>query len=393
MIVPILNRVVRRRVRAGGHHGAETSARSLRTIRVKPLIDSQGNDGQRPSRANATRTAHRLRRPRPIAVLFLMFGMGCSTNQVFAQLANPAPSGTRPVEIRRMVTQGLAKTVNENLFKCDVPLGNYRNSAIGTITADDGTVITVPAQTAYQTGPKLTDMFNQCNGITPAKFSDVKLENVRVVEIDPDGEVITGYIVADNYFELYVNGKLVGVDRVPFTPFNSAIVRFKARKPYTYALKAVDWEERLGLGMETNRGNHWHAGDGGLIARFSDGTVTDHSWRAQSFYIAPLAKPGDVVERGDIHDTSTLGRVYPAAKLPACQERCFAVHYPVPENWMAPDFDDARWPRAFEFTNQDVGVDHIPAYTRFPEAFAGARWIWSYNLVFDNLVLVRKTVR
>jgi hypothetical protein len=24
----------------------------------------------------------------------------------------------------------------------------------------------------------------------------------------------------------------------------------------------VDWEERLGLGMETNRGNDWHAGDG-----------------------------------------------------------------------------------------------------------------------------------
>jgi hypothetical protein len=43
----------------------------------------------------------------------------------------------------------------------------------------------------------------------------------------------------------------------------------------TYALKAVDWEERLGLGMETSRGNDWHAGDGGLLARFSDGTVTD----------------------------------------------------------------------------------------------------------------------
>jgi len=63
------------------------------------------------------------------------------------------------------------------------------------------------------------------------------------------------------------------------------------------------------------------------------------------------------------------------------------------QGWMAPDFDDARWPRAFEFTDQDVGVEHIPAYTRYPEAFAGARWIWSYNLVFDNLVLARKTVR
>ena len=44
-----------------------------------------------------------------------------------------------------MVTQGLAKTVNENLFKCEVPLRNYRINAVGTITADVGTVLTVPA--------------------------------------------------------------------------------------------------------------------------------------------------------------------------------------------------------------------------------------------------------
>jgi hypothetical protein len=25
--------------------------------------------------------------------------------------------------------------------------------------------------------------------------------------------------------------------------------------------------------------------------------------------------------------------------------------------------------------------------------FEGARWIWSLNLVFDNLVIMRKTVR
>ena len=69
------------------------------------------------------------------------------------------------------------------------------------------------------------------------------------------------------------------------------------------------------------------------------------------------------------------------------------MHYPIPDNWAAPNFDDSRWPKAFEFTNEDVGVDHVPAYTRYPEAFAGARWIWSNNLVFDNLVLARKTVR
>jgi len=292
-----------------------------------------------------------------------------------------------------MVTQGVATAVTENLFQCSIPLGNFRRSPVGTINADNGTVLTVPAQTAYGNGPKLTDLFSQCGGITPKNLTEVKVDDVPVFEIDRDGEIITGYIVADNYFELYVNGRLVGVDAVPYTPFNSAIVRFKVKRPYTYALKAVDWEERLGLGMETNQGNHWHAGDGGLIARFSDGTITDKTWKVQSFYIAPLDKPGDVVEKGPIHDTPGIGRVYPAAKNPDCQDRCFAVHYPVPANWAAADFDDSRWPKAFEFTDHDVGVDHIPAFTRFPEAFVGARWIWSNNLVLDNLILARKTVR
>ena len=54
-----------------------------------------------------------------------------------------------------------------------------------------------------------------------------------IVEIDKDGEVVTGFIIADNYFQLYVNGKLVGVDAVPYTPFNSSIVRFRVKRPYT----------------------------------------------------------------------------------------------------------------------------------------------------------------
>lgn len=293
----------------------------------------------------------------------------------------------------RLVTQGLAQTVIDNLFECETRPANYRPSPVGEIIADNGVAVIVPAPTAFQTGPKLSDVFNECTQRTPARLSEVNPDDVPIVEIDPDGEVITGYVVADNYFELYVNGKLVGVDPVPYTPFNSAIVRFRARRPYTYALKLVDWEDKLGLGMEINRGNPWHAGDGGAIARFSDGTVTNSSWAAQSFYIAPLARPDDVVEKANVHETPSLGRVYPGAKVPDCHERCFAVHYALPDDWAVPGFDDSVWPPAYEFSDEDVGVEHLPAYTRYPEAFTGARWIWSYNLVFDNLVLARKTVR
>jgi hypothetical protein len=297
--------------------------------------------------------------------------------------------------VQRFVTQGRAKTVVDDLYKCPVKVGNHRVSAVGEITATDGTVITVPAETAFQKGATLkgADLYNECTQITPQKSSEVSAIDVPVVEIDPDGEVITGYIVADNYFELYVNGKLVAVDAIPYTPFNSVIVKFKAKRPITYAFKLVDWDEHLGLGMELFGGNPWHPGDGGLIARFSDGTVTDSSWKAQSFYIAPLNTPNEVVERGNVHDTTALGRVHPVAKKPNCQVQCYAVHYSVPANWAAPSFDDSKWPRAYEYTDVDIGVTNLPAYTRYPELFEGARWIWTVNLVFDNLVIARKTVR
>jgi hypothetical protein len=323
------------------------------------------------------------------------FIAGC---QSMGQTAAPAldPDDT---SYKRMVTQGVAKTIVENLYRCPVKVGNHRISAVGQITATDGTVITVPAETAAQKGlgPKSTDLYNECTQITPKTSAEVSTANVPVIEVDPDGEVITGFIVADNYYEMYVNGKLVSVDNTPYTPFNSSIVKFKVKRPYTLAFLLVDWDEHLGVGQELfplgPSGNPFYPGDGGLIAKFSDGTVTDSNWKAQSFYIAPLNDPKEVVEKGNQHDTTPLGRVHPVAKKPDCKDKCYAVHYPIPANWQSPRFNDTNWPRAYEYTDTDIGVTNLPAYTRYPEIFAGARWIWSLNLVFDNVVIARKTVR
>jgi hypothetical protein len=41
--------------------------------------------------------------------------------------------------------------------------------------------------------------------------------------------------------------------------------------------------------------NNWHSGDGGFVAKFSDGMVTNFMWKAQSFYIAPLQQLDDVI--------------------------------------------------------------------------------------------------
>jgi len=307
-------------------------------------------------------------------------------------LSDGAASAQAPSE--RSVSQGRAKTVTENLYRCPVQVPNTRRSAVGTITSTDGKTWTVPAETMFGKGPVGADLYNPCSQVTPKNVHEVGNPRVTVVEIDPDGEVITGYIVADNYFELYVNGKLVAIDSLPYTPFNSAIVKFRAKRPITYAFKLVDWEENLGLGSEKFQGAEWHPGDGGLIARFSDGTVTDSSWKAQAFYIAPLMSPDHVIEKGNVRMTEPkLGRVYPYAVKPTCQDTCYALHFPLPADWAAPAFDASKWPRAYEYTDEEIGVTNLPAYTNFPELFEGARWIWSYNLVFDNVVIARKTVR
>ena len=351
-------------------------------------------------RTTSSNTTAIVSRSRPVfASLACALLTACSTSQM---LVLDEPDRNPP---KRMVTQGLAsKVVIDNLTKCahTTPTMNVRASAVGQITASDGTVITVPAATALQKSlpPASHDLYNECNQRTPKGSADVSSANVPVVEIDADGEVITGFVVADNYYEMYINGKLVSVDNTPYTPFNSSIVKFKVKRPYTIAILGVDWEERLGLGMEefpmprNPKTRDWYLGDGGIIAKFSDGTVTDATWKAQSFYIGPLRSPDEVVERGHVHDTSRLGgRTHPYARDPKCQEKCYAVHYPIPSNWMSPRFNDQYWPRAWEYTDEEIGVTNLPAYTRYPELFEGARWIWSLNLVLDNVVIARKTVR
>jgi hypothetical protein len=214
----------------------------------------------------------------------------------------------------------------------------------------------------------------------------VHLDALPIVVIDGSGEVITAYMLGDNYWELYINGVLVGVDPVPYTPFNSCVARFKVSRPYTVAVKLVDWEENLGLGTENNNGNLFHPGDGGFIAQFSDGTVTNSSWKAQTFYIAPLENSALVNVLAD-GTRSTAS----ASTKPTCADSCYGVHYPMPASWMTPAFDDSSWPQASEYSAQTVGVN-FPAYTNMASAWTNARFIWSSNLILDNLVCLRTTV-
>ncbi|WP_413699430.1 hypothetical protein ACLKMH_18485 [Psychromonas sp. KJ10-10] len=286
------------------------------------------------------------------------------------------------------VSQGATKALTDNLFDCES--GYSRIARVGEVTSSDGLVWQMPASNQYTTAPKAFDLYEQCTGVTPSSLKSVYSDNVPVVTIDEEGEEVTGYIFADNYFELYINGKLIAVDSVPFTPFNSSIVKFKVSKPYTIAVKVIDWEENLGLGSESNRGSKYHPGDGGFIASFSDGTVTSGDWLAQTFYTSP------------IFDFSCLSEKEGARLSENCStegskqgDQAYALHWKTPDDWMAESFDASGWPKATLYTERVIGVNNKNAYMNFKEKFsgAGASFIWSTNVVLDNEVLLRYTVK
>jgi hypothetical protein len=287
----------------------------------------------------------------------------------------PADPGTiRPGAPAAVCTSGLVK---------DGPGGNNFNAGtIATVKADDGRSWTVPAPVNV-TGAGAADVFNNCTNVGDVPDPLAKLQTVVV---DPDGVEITAYVFGDNYFELYVNGRFVARDPVGMTPFNSNVVRFRARSPMTYALMGVDWETHHGIGMEYPQFN---IGDAGMIAYFSDGNGTHADWRVESFYIAPLDDPSCVrVAAG--HDSTGCHQ----AEVPACAKdpkTCKALHFPIPSNWTAPGFDDSRWQRAT--TWPPAAVTGQRAYTGYAKLFGDAEFIWTGNLKLDNLVLARYTAK
>jgi hypothetical protein len=266
--------------------------------------------------------------------------------------------------------------------KCNAPGTQFVEARVGMVVDDDGGTWAAPA--AVNPGDTGTDLFNDCTG---GGVNASYAAQLQTVVIDPDGVEITALIHGDNYFELYVNGTFVCRDPIAFTPFNSTACRFRAKYPITYALRAVDWEEHLGIGMEYGR---YNVGDGGIVAHFSDGTLTDESWKAETFYLAPLDNLTCLkISPLGARDSSACS-IKPACATRARAATCQAVHFAEPADWAAPEFSDAGWPAAKVYTRDQFGPKE--AYTRFEREFGDGKFVWSGNIRIDNLVLLRKTV-
>ena len=163
-------------------------------------------------------------------------------------------------------------------------------------------------------------------------------------------------VYADNWFVLYINGRLTAVDSIPFTPHNVISVDILPEYPMTIAVMAKDSADPK-TGLEYRD----HIGDGGFIIKFGDGTVSNATWKARNFFKGPLNS-----------DT----------KNPKVE------HTPIPSNWFAANFDDSSWGHATEYTEERVN----PKQPYYEADFKGAKFIWTSDLDLDNTIIFRTRV-
>jgi hypothetical protein len=188
----------------------------------------------------------------------------------------------------------------------------------------------------------------------------------------------TAEVWADNWFSLYANGTYVGEDSVPITTersFNAETITFTGSYPLTIAMVTKDFKEN-DTGLEYIGTNRQQMGDAGFIAQITDtatGKVvaaTNTTWRGLVIHQAPTNKE--------------------CAKSPTPATVCKSIIGIEPAGWAAAGFDDAAWPTATAYTEAEVGTkDGYNTISWNPSAAL----IWSSDLVSDNTVLWRTTIR
>ena len=187
----------------------------------------------------------------------------------------------------------------------------------------------------------------------------------------------TAEVWADNWFSLYINGKLVGQDSVAITTeksFNSDRITFTASYPFTIAMVTKDFKQN-DTGLEYIGTDRQQMGDGGFVAQFTDtsnGKVvayTNSSWRGLVVHQAPLNVS---CEKSKTPDTE-------------CTSRISAE----PAGWSESSFNDASWPTASTYSKEQVGVKD--GYNNILWS-SNAQIIWTSDLEIDNTILWRYAV-
>ena len=187
----------------------------------------------------------------------------------------------------------------------------------------------------------------------------------------------TAEVWADNWFSLYINGKLVGQDSVAITTeksFNSDRITFTASYPFTIAMVTKDFKQN-DTGLEYIGTDRQQMGDGGFVAQFTDNSTgkvvafTNSSWRGLVVHQAPLNVSCEKSKTPDIECTSRISAE--------------------PAGWSQTSFNDASWSSASTYSKEQVGVKD--GYNDISWS-SNAQIIWTSDLEIDNTILWRYVV-
>jgi len=203
------------------------------------------------------------------------------------------------------------------------------------------------------------------------------------------GGDLSGYVYADNYFELFYNGQLIANDPVSFIPHNA--VFFNISEPEepscrTFAVLAKDFADET-TGLEYN---NTCVGDGGLRLVLSDGTVSGKGWKKFTFFFGPTnletCLPGVDINDGERNCNSENGM--------NLDNPCTCESFPIPEGWYLPVFDDSAWEAVTLYTDEEVGWGRAPG----PDSgllnprdvdWQDSVFMWASDLDLHNRVLFR----
>ena len=187
----------------------------------------------------------------------------------------------------------------------------------------------------------------------------------------------TAEVWADNWFALYINGKLVGQDSVPITTersFNSEQITFKATYPLIIGLLGKDFKEN-DSGLEYIGSNRQQIGDGGVVLQIKESTsgkiiaTTSKKWKVLAIQQAPLNSEC-VTSTDPLRD-------------------CKSVEKLIPSTWFKSSYSDSKWPFAREYLASEVGVKDDYLDIKWDQK---AKLIWGEDLKIDNTLLFRYKV-
>jgi hypothetical protein len=233
--------------------------------------------------------------------------------------------------------------------------------------------------------------------------------------ISAGAETVTGTIYANNNASFYVNGKLVAVDPIPLAPHNAFNVSFEvpAGTDVTLAVEAHDFADDV-TGLELN---DRCLGAGGLRALFSNGVVTNSSWKCKTWHYGPVNWKACFAAADRAPELKVLpGCFFNVSEDDGLKTGCFSRITPVPEGWMTADFDDSGWEYATEWDDDYVrpfvwpvfpqGCAEDPNTTISPELdengnnltcpsnidWGDSKFIWRPDIDLDNRILCRYTL-